>query len=107
MRGNADIEKLIGVWATDAADMEAVNEYGQTTLEFSRGGQLTYTIHASEKDQKIFCIYKVIDNFLITNQPSNPREEKTRFHFRSDGKLVLDYEGMQSVYVKINQETTF
>jgi hypothetical protein len=107
MKRNENLEKLIGMWVTDNTDTEAFKEYGKTTLEFGSDGQLTYTIHTPEKEQKIFCIFKVVGSYILSNQPSHPQEEKTRFHFRNDGRLVLDFEGLQTVYVRKNTEVTF
>jgi hypothetical protein len=45
--------------------------------------------------------YRVEDDLLITDQPSSPREERTRFWFSPDGRLVLDYEGVQARYVRV------
>ncbi len=94
------VDKLIGTWVTDSTDIESIKCFGQVTLEFTKDGHLTYTIHNEEKDQKIFLIYKVKDDVLITDQPSNPQEEKTPFLFTSDGKLVLIYDGYKTKYVK-------
>jgi hypothetical protein len=44
-------------------------------------------------------IYTVYGNHLVTNQASQPREEKTLFDFDSDSNLILDYGGSKTWFV--------
>jgi hypothetical protein len=44
-------------------------------------------------------IYAVYGNHLVTNQASQPREEKTLFDFDSDSNLILDYGGSKTWFV--------
>lgn len=94
-------KKLLGKWISEPGGSEIHESYEDTTLEFKQGGRLDYTIHGSEKDQKIFLTYRVEDNILITDQPSHPREERTPFMFAEDGRLVLVYGGQRYLYVRV------
>ena len=67
-------------------------------LQFGDDGQLRYCILANDKWQIMKLIYRVDGNTLVTDQPSAPREERTRFSFQADGVLVLDYEGERAIY---------
>lgn len=91
---------VIGLWESDTSDCEAIAEYGVSSLEFFENGILIYTIYNDGNKQIMNLSYKLSGNYLVTNQASSPREERTLFHLRSDGKLVLDYGGFQSVYIK-------
>lgn len=92
--------QLVGRWTTDPTDKEAVKEYGSTTLVFTESGELRYIIHAEGKDQIMLLTYRIDNATLITNQPSEPREERTAFLLTPDGKLVLDYGSTKTCYVK-------
>jgi len=90
---------LIGLWVADPESM-AEGEMDNSSLEFCEDGNLIYTIHETESDQKALLVYEVNGDVLVTDQPSAPQREETKFFFNSDGKLVLDYDGSWSVYVR-------
>ena len=62
---------LVGRWTSDPEDEDGIREFGQVTLEFSGDGELTYTIHQHDRDQKLFLTYVVLDGFIETNEPSS------------------------------------
>jgi exopolysaccharide biosynthesis protein len=98
---NSDVAKaLIGSWVTDPSDIELGKVSEKSRLEFTEDGQLIYTIIGEDKDQKIFLTFQVKNGVLITDQPSHPREEETRFLLTPDGKLVLMYGDQKSTYVR-------
>jgi hypothetical protein len=88
---------LLGLWVTDAEDLTAVSEYGRVSMDFRPDGQLIYTIFEQDKRQVMLLVYQINGDVLITNQPSSPREERTRFEIRGD-TLTLFYEDHQSAY---------
>ncbi len=92
-------EQLIGVWVSDPKDTDNIDEYGCITMEFTKDGKLQYTIEQRDKKQKIFIIYKIEGNILITDQPSHPREEKTKFEVK-DNNLTLYFRGRKSKYIR-------
>lgn len=87
-------KSLLGRWLSEPSSGEDI------TLEFKEDGRLDYTIHGVEKDQKIFLTYRVENNTLVTNQPSDPREERTSFMLTEDDKLVLVYGDQRSLYIR-------
>ena len=87
---------LLGKWASQHNSTSFCVNGERTTLEFKEDGRLEYTIIGSEKDQKILLIYRVENNILITDQPSQPREERTTIVFTEDGKLILVYGNQKS-----------
>jgi hypothetical protein len=67
-----------------------------TDTEFHPNGGLTYAINAGDRWQIIRLTYRVDGDCIISDQPSSPREERTRFYFKADGTLVLENGGMIS-----------
>ena len=97
---DSDIDtRLVGIWATDPEDAEGIREYGETTLDFTPDGQLTYRIHLKDEEQIIYLTFRAHDGILTTNQPSAP-EERTRYSIGADGKLSLWFGGQRSLYVR-------
>jgi len=66
------------------------------SMEFTGNGELIYALHQEDKVQLMSLTYRVSNAYLITDQPSSRREERTRFRFESDDVLVLEYEGAES-----------
>lgn len=95
-----DAGALIGRWMTDPQDLESILEYGLVSLEFAADGNLRYIAHVEGKDQIMDLTYRVEDGMLITNQPSEPREERTPFALTPEGRLVLTYGDVRSYYVR-------
>lgn len=94
-------DELIGTWKTDAQDFNSLQRHGETTLEFHQDGTLLYKIHQNGKDEIMFLTFQVEQGFIVTNQPSHPRPEKTAYEVTKDGKLILDYGGQKSSYQRI------
>ena len=98
-----DASKLVGRWTTDPQDVQAIQEYGQVSLVFAEDGSLRYIIHAKDKDQIMVLSYRLEDGMIITNQPSEQREERTSFMLTPDGKLVLKHGDTQSSYIRSDE----
>jgi hypothetical protein len=45
--------------------------------------------------------YRIDGDVLVTDQPSDPKEERTRFKITSADKLVLEHEHRPSTYVRV------
>jgi hypothetical protein len=84
-------ERLLGRWKGVVGE-EVV------TMEFGRDGGLTCTIHNEGKDQKMLLRYESVDGVIVTDQPSDPREERTRYRFTVSDELLLDYDGEVSTF---------
>ena len=94
------VMNLLGKWTTAPQDVDSLQKYGRVTLEFTKDGRLLYTIHSPGKEEVILLTYFVQDDVIVTNQPSSPREERTRYLLESDDRLVLFYGSYQSSYVR-------
>ena len=101
MRESDGGRQIIGKWRSDPAGAEAIAEYGDVSLDFSRNGALTYTIHTEGKRQIMLLTYRIDGDVLVTDQSSNPKEERTRFRITSEGKLFLEHEHRPSTYVRV------
>lgn len=94
-------EDLVGVWKTDPTDSRGIRETGFATLEFGNDGKLVYTEHGQDADQVLLLTYTVEDGgWLVTDQPSAPKLERTRATITDDGKLQLEYVGAPTRYVR-------
>ena len=94
-------ERLLGHWVTDTEDSESLAEYGEVSLDFGPGGRLAYTIHLEGKRQIMLLTYRVEGNVLVTDQISEPHEERVAFEMTPSGKLVLFSQPVPSTYVRV------
>jgi hypothetical protein len=81
--------QLLGTWRADPSDRWSLREYGDVSLRFEKGGKLVYTIHLPNKEQIMHLTYRVDGSWLVTNQPSSPREDRAEFYFMPDGRLAV------------------
>jgi uncharacterized protein (TIGR03066 family) len=95
-------QRLLGTWHTDPTDERSLSENGEVSMRFDADGKLEYRIHAGTKDQIMFMTYKVDGQWLVTDQPSHPREQRNEFSFTPDGKLAIksDSSAPPSLYVR-------
>jgi hypothetical protein len=89
---------LLGIWAIDDSDENAIARYGRTSMEFRSDGTLVHAIHGDESDQIMLLTFRVEGNVLITDQPSSPKVDRSDFMFCDDGRLVLVHDGVSSFY---------
>jgi hypothetical protein len=97
---NDENRLLLGKWRTDPDDQETIAEYGDVSLDFLLNGGLIYTVHTEGKRQIMLLNFRVEGDVLVTDQPSDPHEERTKFELTPDGKLVLRYEHRSSTYIR-------
>src|SRR5689334_3627162 len=98
---SGEINELLGTWKSDPQDEESLRLYGEVTLKFGNDGFLLYTVHQAEKDQVMRLTFRVDSGFIVTDQPSHRRLERTPYELTSDGKLVLNFGGQTSRYTRI------
>lgn len=65
----------------------------ESTMVFTNDGKLIYSVDEGDKTSIVNLVYEVSGDQIITDQPSNPRKEITKFYFEPNGILVLDYQG--------------
>lgn len=86
---------VVGRWRRVVTADEA-NPDEEVTMVFTPDGKLVYVVHDREGRHIIHLVYRVAGDTLITDQPSEPRPEHTKFSFEADGTLILDYGGIKS-----------
>jgi hypothetical protein len=94
---------LVGCWQLDNEDAEARDRYGKTVIVFGGNGVLTYEVDVGAgRKQVANLVYRVeADGVLVTDQPSAPSEQRTQYELDAKGRLVLDWRGKKSRYVRI------
>ena len=70
-------------------------------MEFKRGARLVYCIGEKDSRQFMFLTYRFEGDTLLSDQPSEPREERTKYEITQDGKLILYYGNDKGVFVKV------
>ena len=96
-RGRADLLK--GTWVVDPTDAVALGEFGQVELEFD-SGRLTYAVILADKKQLMLLTYRVEGDVLITDQPSHPQSERTKFQIEED-RLTLSFGGTTGRFLRV------
>src|SRR5688572_1706859 len=85
-RQDGAAKQLVGKWML--VRTESKDDTGQgVSLEFALDGRLTYSIDQGETVQKMNLVYRVEHEEIVTDQPSTPREHRTRFRFDPEGLL--------------------
>jgi hypothetical protein len=84
---------VLGCWELVRSSDQATEP---SEADFREDGRLLYSVLSGDRWQIMKLTYRVEGDVLITNQPSSPREERTRFFFESDGTLVLELGGQRS-----------
>jgi acyl CoA:acetate/3-ketoacid CoA transferase alpha subunit len=102
---NMDSE-LIGIWNSDQSDEATKNSVGKVTMTFTEDGQLIYDIDAGGKLQRMNMVYKVIGDTIISDQPSHPQEQRTKFKIENDDKLTLEFEGEKTVFIRATKKVS-
>jgi len=59
---------------------------------------MVYALLEGNKWQLIKLTYRLEGDFIVSNQSSAPREERTRYSLQADGSLLLDFNGELSVF---------
>jgi transcriptional/translational regulatory protein YebC/TACO1 len=70
------------------------------TMTFTPDGKLVYVVHQDQSDQIMNLVFSVNGDCIVTNQPSSPRPESTKFWFDDEGQLVLDYGGSKAWFAR-------
>jgi len=90
---------LIGQWRL--VHTEGPANFEHVTMEFGADGSLQYSIELADRIQIMNLTYSVSGDVIISNQPSEPGEERTRFKIGTDGRLELDHGGSRSWFERV------
>ena len=84
--------QIFGCW--ELRGSEPPVDFGERVqIQFDPDGGLTYGALESGKWQVMLMSYRTKGSTLVTDQPTNPREESTPFEVRPDGMLELEFGG--------------
>ena len=86
---------LVGRWSRVLSEAE-VSSNEEVTMAFTPDGQLVYIINDRDGKHIMNLVYEVAGDTLITDQPSEPKKEYTKFFFESNDILVLEYGGVKT-----------
>jgi hypothetical protein len=89
---------LIGSWNSDETGETTQKALGKVTMTFTEDGKLIYDVFEGGRQQRINMVYKVQGDTIISDQPSHPREQRTRYQIENGDKLILDFEGEKAVF---------
>jgi hypothetical protein len=92
-------ERLFGKWRLTTT--EAVDTAEETVSEFTPDGRLIYSITESGKTGVMNLVFRTEDGYIISNQPSHPREDRTKYEFAKDGALILVYGGARTTFSRL------
>ena len=94
-------DSLIGCWRMIKAEGD-VETGERVEMEFEPSGRLVYGIlHGSDRWQLMILTYRVDGDVLISDQPSHPREERSRFFFPEHDVLCLEQPDNKSLFERI------
>ena len=83
---------LLGTWHLTRED-GSHDQAATTDLTFTADGRLVYAVLAGTKWQIMRLTYRCEGTYIITNQPSAPREERTSYWWEPDGTLGVEFGG--------------
>lgn len=92
--------RLFGVWNSDKKDDATKNSIGTVTMTFTNDGALIYDIYENDKLQRMNLVYKISGDTIISDQPSHPQEQRTKYRLENDNKLILEFEGQRTIFIK-------
>lgn len=91
---------LLGTWTSDPDDPTRKNRDRSVTLIFNSDGTLIYIAHKSDRDQVMRLTYRSKSGVIVTDQPSQPKQERTKYKIEQDGTLLLEFGGRKTRYKK-------
>jgi hypothetical protein len=97
-RQRGDDPRLHGRWVLVRSDDATIEVGERVEMEFSADGKLTYAIRQRGCRQIMNLTYQVQGSEIISNQPSAPAENRTRYEIDDEGQLVLEFGGGRSWY---------
>lgn len=96
----SDQIRILGSWRSDTADASTVEAYGAASLTFESNGTLRYVIHEAGRDRIIKLTYRLEGKWIITDQPSSPKIQRTEYTFDSNDVLILKSSGIVSRFLR-------
>jgi hypothetical protein len=95
-------QALVGTWVVDPLDTASLEEFGEQRLVFEPDGHLVVTATEPDKVQYMLLTWRVDGQWLITDQPSMPREEHAEFMLVGGDRLTLVRGGLISHFIRVS-----
>lgn len=93
-------EHVVGSWLLDPREPCDLVPPGEFAVTFTRAGDLVYSQRWSEGIERIFLTYRIEGGELVTDQPSAPREQRSRLVIDDAGRLHAHDLGAQTIFVR-------
>jgi hypothetical protein len=93
-------EMLIGRWDIDPSDAIGLQAYGNSTMDFIDSHVLWYIRKSNDEQQLIQLTYRIEENCIVTNQPSQPREDRVQFEIDGNGNLILIRDSVRTRFIR-------
>ena|SRR5690348_7507434 len=84
-----EAKNLIGSWESDVRDHPTTTSVGRVRMEFYPDGILAYVTFENERAQIMKLTYRIAGNTIVTDQPSSPGTETTRFELSGQTLKLL------------------
>lgn len=94
------MNELVGRWVVSRNDASTLSALGDVQIEFDANGKMDYFINEGDKTQSINMTYRIDGEFIISDQPSHPRPERTKFVLARENVLELWLGGERFEFVK-------
>lgn len=89
---------LVGVWELERAD-EALALAPGSFMAFLPTGELRYAAPRSDGSAQVALLtYRIEGEWIVTDQPSAAREQRTRFRLPDRDRLELTYDGGRATF---------
>jgi hypothetical protein len=75
-------------------------------MTFTEDGQLIYDIDTGSKLQRMNMVYKISGDTIISDQPSHPQEQRTKFIIDNSDKLTLEFDGEKTVFIRATKKVS-
>jgi hypothetical protein len=94
-RKNRDSKGLVGCWHLVRTEGQP---FEPAEADFRDDGRLYYSVLSGQRWQIMKLRYRIEGDTLVTDQPSHPREERSRFALAPDGTLTIEFAGNKSAF---------
>jgi len=91
--------KFLGTWKADSSDETTRKNLGDASMTFTNGN-IIYTVTDKEKTDTVNLIYHIKGDVVVTTDPGQAEEQVAKFRFEGDDKLILEFNGMRSVFLR-------
>jgi|GEM_PF-5568964 len=99
---SADAARLLGTWVISPANEAGIREqFGASSFEFLPAGKLLYRVDEGDREHLMPMTWRLEGSTIVTDDPEDPREERTAYRFLDADTLLLEYEGDNVLYVRV------